>query len=229
MGARYSLTSPPQAVRAHFGAKAFEPFPPRTVIRPTEPVGIVRHDWGGVPELVLVRWGLIPSWVKEPQTFATIINARAETAADKPSFRGGLRHRRCLVPADAFTEWSGPKGARVPHLVRPRQAGPIAFAGIWEHWLGADGSEIETMAILTTAANTTVRAIHDRMPVIVAPGDYAAWLDCRSGSAVDVMSLLRPAPDNMLEIVRLEGTPETTGNRDVDPEDPSEPAQGRLL
>lgn len=207
MCSRYSLTSPPEAIRSYFRVHDTTTFPPRHNIAPTQPVLIVRKGGREGRELRLVRWALLPPWVKDPREFAVIINARAETAAEKPSFRGALRHRRCLVPTDGFYEWTGVARAKVPHLIRPRvQAGGshlMAMAGLWEHWVGADGSELETMAILTTAANATLSAIHDRMPVILAPADFDRWLDCTPGSAEGIMDLLRPACDDLLEIVSV--------------------------
>ena len=209
MCSRYNLTSPPEAVRAMFGYDTIEDFPPRYNIAPTQPVAIVRNTHAGRRELALVRWGLLPPWVKDPREFATLINARAESAAEKPSFRGALRHRRCLVPADGFYEWTGKPGAKQPHLIRPRGrdgvgGGPMAMAGLWEHWVGADGSELETMAILTTSANATLTPIHDRMPVILAPEAFGVWLDCRPGTAEHIRDLLRPAPDDWLEAVAID-------------------------
>jgi putative SOS response-associated peptidase YedK len=203
MCSRYSLTSPPEAVRSYFRYDNEAVFPPRYNIAPSQPVAIVRNTPGGGRELALVRWGLIPSWVKDPREFKTLINARGETAADKPSFRGAMRHRRCLVPADGFYEWTGAAGAKRPHLVRPRGGGPMALAGIFEHWQGADGSEIETMAILTVAANQAMSALHDRMPAIIAPQDFDTWLDCRPGSTLPVAGLLLPAPEGYLDIVEV--------------------------
>ena len=203
MCSRYSLTSPHEAVRAYFRYDNEAVFPPRYNIAPSQPVAIVRNTPAGGRELALVRWGLIPSWVKDPREFKMLINARGETATDKPSFRGAMRHRRCLVPTDGFYEWTGAAGAKRPHLVRPVAAGPMAMAGIFEHWLGADGSEIETMAILTVAANAAMSELHDRMPAILAPADFDAWLDCRSGSAQGIADLLLPAPQGCLEIVEV--------------------------
>lgn len=200
MCSRYSLTSPPEAVRSYFGTVNLEVFPPRYNIAPTQPVVIVRTCARGDRVSTLVRWGLIPSWVKEPASFTTLINARAETATEKPSFRSSMRHRRCLVPTDGFYEWTGEKGAKQPHLISPRGGGLMAMAGIYEHWLGADGSEVETMAILTVAANRTMRAIHDRMPAILPPETFDMWLDCRSGTSDMAAALLAPAPDGLLEI-----------------------------
>lgn len=208
MCSRYSLTSPPEAVRAYFAYHNSEAFPPRYNIAPSQPVAIVRNDARGRRELALVRWGLIPSWVKDPREFTTLINARAETAAVKPSFRAAMRHRRCLVPTDGFYEWTGPAGAKVPHLIRPRpgsgKAGTLmAMAGLYEHWLGADGSELESMAILTVAANRAVSRIHDRMPAVVPEEHFARWLDCTPGTAEGMTDLLGPAPEDLLEIVEV--------------------------
>jgi len=201
---RYNLTAPPEAVRSYFQHRNEMLFPPRYNIAPTQPVAIVRLDARSERRLELVRWGLIPSWVKDPAVFTTLINARSETAAEKPSFRGAMRHRRCLVPATGFYEWLGPAGRKRPHLFRPRAGGLLALAGLHEHWLGADGSEIETMAILTTAANADVAPVHDRMPVILAPESFPGWLDCAPGSAAGVMGLLVPAPEGLLEAVEVD-------------------------
>lgn len=196
MCSRYSLTSPTEAVRSYFAAEVDHEFQPRYNIAPTQPVAIVRHDALQQRELALVRWGLIPSWVKDPQQFSTLINARTETAAQKPSFRASLRHRRCLVPTDGFYEWTGKTGEKQPHLIRPRGGGLMAMAGLWEHWLGADGSELESMAILTVAANQDMVSLHDRMPLILKPDRFDVWLNCRSGTAETILPLLdaREAP-----------------------------------
>jgi putative SOS response-associated peptidase YedK len=203
MCSRYSLTSPPEAVRDYFRYDNEAVFPTRYNIAPSQPVAIVRDTHNGGRELALVRWGLIPSWVKDPREFRMMINARSETAAEKPSFRAAMRHRRCLVPTDGFYEWTGVAGAKRPHLVRPRTGGPMGMAGIHEHWQGADGSEMESMAILTTAANQAMSAIHDRMPVIIAPEHFDAWLDCSSGSTEGVMDLLHSPPEDFLQIVEV--------------------------
>ncbi|MFT3731582.1 MAG: SOS response-associated peptidase [Hyphomicrobium sp.] len=194
MCARYSLTSPPEAVRAFFRAPGVDDFPPRYNIAPSQPVLIARNSLRGEPELQLVQWGLIPSWLRDPSTLRSpLINARAETAAEKPSFRGAMRHRRCLIPVTGFYEWTGKRSARQPHLIRLKGQDLFALGGIWETWLGADGSEIETMAILTTAANAEMSHIHERMPLIVEPHDFARWLDCRSGTVEGIADLLQPA------------------------------------
>lgn len=201
MCSRYSLTAPPEAVRAYFATANALEFPARYNIAPTQPVLIVRRTLAGEREQYLVRWGLIPSWVKDPRDFTTLINARSETAAEKPSFRGSMRHRRCIVPATGFYEWTGKPGAKQPHLFRPRNGDVMALAGLAEHWVGADGSELETMAILTTSANATMAPYHDRMPVILAPEHFDVWLDCTSGTSKFAESLLGPAPADLLEVI----------------------------
>jgi putative SOS response-associated peptidase YedK len=213
---RYALTGRPPSIAAYFKLAVIDPFPPRYNIAPTQPVGIVRMGHRGEREFVLVRWGLIPPWVKDPRAFSTLINARAEGAATKPSFRGAMRHKRCLIPADAFYEWSGEKKSRRPHLVRRRDGGTMALAGLYENWLGADGSEIETMAILTVPANGTVGAVHDRMPAIIQPEDFEAWLDCRGVLAEAAAELLRPAADDLLEVFEI--GPEIGNPRNEGPE-----------
>lgn len=203
MCSRYALTSPPEAVRAYFQHHNQMDYPPRYNIAPSQPVAIVRLDHAKRREMALVRWGLIPSWVKDPAKLSALFNARAETAAEKASFRGSLRHRRCLVPADAFYEWNGPAGSKRPFMFRPAAGGPMALAGLWEHWLGADGSEIETMAILTVSANTAVGRIHDRMPVILEPVQFEAWLDVSSGRSEAAQAMLRPAAEGHLAIAEV--------------------------
>ena len=230
MCSRYNLTSPHEAVRAHFRHSSPHVFPPRYNIAPTQPVAIIRRGPIEHREFMLARWGLIPQWVKDPRTFTVLINARAETVAEKPAYRGAIRHRRCLVPADGFYEWSGPAGRKRPHLIRSRNGGLMAFAGLHECWLGADGSEIDTMAILTVAANATVGTIHDRMPAIIAPGEFDAWLDCSEIYVKDAVQLLRPAAADHLEIIEVD--PRLNNPRHDGPEVLKPlpgPAQGQLF
>ncbi len=230
MCSRYSLTSPPEAVRQLFGYETAEDFPPRYNIAPSQPVLIVRNSQKAEPEPALVRWGLIPSWVKDPREFSMLINARSETAMEKPSFRGSIRHKRCLVPVDGFYEWTGKPGAKQPHLIRLKSHRLFAFAGIWEHWLGADGSEFDSMAILTTSANADMSHIHDRMPVFVPPSAFDRWLDCRPGTADFITGLLVAPPDGEIEIIAV--SPKLNNPRNEGPElqTPAQPrAQSTLL
>ncbi len=226
MCSRFQLTAAPEAVRDLFRLEKIEPFPPRYNIAPTQPVHIVRRSEAGPRELVLVRWGLIPGWVKSPGEFATLINARAETAAEKPSFRAAMRHKRCLFPVTGFYEWSGPKGARQPNLIRPRDGGVMALAGLWEHWMDAEGSEIETAAILTVAANAMVGAVHDRMPAILPPERFADWLEDRHLEGRQARALLAPACEDLLDIVPVNPALNNARNQGADV---AEPVQRNLI
>ena len=177
MCGRFLLTATPDEVRRLFEHVDQPNFPPREDIRPTEPIGVVVVA-EGARRFRLVRWGFVPSWVKDPRDFPLMINARGETAAEKPSFRGAMRHGRCLVPASGFIEWRRDgDGSRHPFRVMPRDGGLVAFAGLTETWAGADGSEVDTAAILTVDANATIAAVHDRMPAVIAPADFAAFCD----------------------------------------------------
>ncbi|MEO0729580.1 MAG: SOS response-associated peptidase [Pseudomonadota bacterium] len=226
MCSRFALTSPPEAVRSYFAHMPAEAFPPRYNIAPTNPVHIVRTSAANTRELVLVRWGLIPGWVKDPGAFATLINARSETARTKPSFRGAMRHKRCLFPVTEFYEWIGPKGQKRPFMFRARGGGVFAFAGLYEQWMGADGSEMDSATILTTEANGVVLPFHDRMPVILPQAMFDDWLDCKTVDAPEAEKMLEPAPDDFLEAIevsRAVNSPRASGS------DLQEPVRSQLL
>ena len=145
----------------------------------------------GKRQLALLRWGLIPSWSKEPKTKFSTIVARAETIATKPTFRTAYQRRRCLVLADGYYEWRAEGKIKQPYLYEVDGGGPFAMAGVWEAWRSGEGPPLETCAIITTAANTLAQEVNDRMPVILEAGDYAAWLD---PAADDLAYLLAPFP-----------------------------------
>jgi len=203
MCSRYSLTSPPEAVRAYFGYPDTPNFPARYNVAPTQSVAVVRHDREGQRQFRLMRWGLLPRFVKDLKQFPTLINARSEEVLDKPSFRQAMRDRRCLVPADGFYEWTGPKGKRRPFLLRPRQPHLLAFAGIYERWRDPAGGEIDSVAILTCPANRTVAPLHDRMPVVLPVEHFEAWLDVKGMDAETVLALLQPAHDDLFEAIEM--------------------------
>ena len=202
MCGRYSITTPPEAMTRLFGINGPVPnFPLRYNIAPTQPVPVVREVGDG-RELTFLQWGLIPSWAKEG--FKPLINARGESVADKPSFRSAFKRRRCLLPADGFYEWRRPDGGpKQPFNIRRPDGGMFAMAGIWEDWMGADGTELTTCAIITTDANKTLASIHHRMPVILAPEDWGAWLTTPETEAKKLLPLLRPAPDDVLEAYEI--------------------------
>jgi putative SOS response-associated peptidase YedK len=197
MCGRYAITSSPEAMRALFRYREEDCFPPRYNIAPTQPIPVVRRVQGE-PSFALMRWGLIPSWVRDPGVFSLLVNARGESVNDRPAFRHAMKRRRCLVPADGFYEWKDEGGRKRPYFVRKKDGGPIAFAGLWETWTGPDGEEIDTVCIVTQA-NRVLAPIHDRMPVIVAPEAFDFWLDCDRVDATTAAALIAPAPDAMLE------------------------------
>ena len=188
----YSLTKSPAETRAWFRYAEEAEFPPRAHVAPGQPIGVVRIE-NGERRFALVRWGFIPSWVKEVKPGKPLINARGETVLEKPSFRNAMRRRRCLVPADGYYEWSGPEGRKVPFYVQRKDKGLLALAGLWEHWMGPDGSELETATLMTISPNAELSVIHDRMPVIIAPEDCETWL---TGEPEESARLIRPAPDD---------------------------------
>jgi len=191
---RYTLSTDPATLATAFGLAATPTVEPRYNIAPTQPVGAVRVE-GGERRFVRLRWGLIPSWAKDPSIGSRLINARAETVVEKPSFRTALRLRRCLVVADGFYEWQRrPDGGKQPYHIRLVDGRPFAFAGLWERWADPTGAPVETCTILTTAANALMATIHDRMPVILDAADYAAWLDPERRDPVAVLPLLAPYP-----------------------------------
>lgn len=226
MCSRYSLTSPPEAVRAYFGYRDTPNFPARYNVAPTQPIPVVCLDKEGARRFRLMRWGLLPAFVKDPKQFPTLINARSEDALSKPSFRNAMRWRRCLIPTDGFYEWTGPKSARRPFLLRPREPRLIAFAGLYERWRDGEGGEVDTVAILTCPANRTVTPLHDRMPVVLSPEHFDAWLDCKGTAAQAAAELLLPAAGDLLEAVEMH--PKINDSRKDEP-GIQEPLQKELL
>jgi len=178
MCGRYELHSHPAAIALAFGLAHMPSLRPRYNMAPMQEVPVVRISGAGAHELVAVRWGLVPRWAKDPAIGAKMINARGETVASKPSFRTAFRRHRCLIPADGFYEWMpAAEGRKQPVLITMKDGSMFAFAGLYERWLTGDGEPLDTCTILTTAANDLLRAVHDRMPVIVPPNQYARWLD----------------------------------------------------
>lgn len=202
MCGRYCITTAPEAIRALFRYPDRPNFPPRYNVAPTQPVPIVRIE-EGERRFALVRWGLIPAWVKDPKGFSLLINARGESVNDKPAFRNAMKRRRCLFPADGFYEWKEEGGRRRAFHARPQPGGPIAFAGLWETWTGPNGEEMETAAIVTTEANRTMGQVHHRAPVIVPPEGFDFWLDCRNVDELAAAALLTPAAENLMEVYEI--------------------------
>jgi putative SOS response-associated peptidase YedK len=194
---------------------------PRYNIAPTQAVAAVRLE-DGHRTLVALRWGLIPSWSKDPKLAHSLINARSETVAEKPAFRSAFKSRRCLIPATCFYEWQATGGKyKQPYAIGMRDGAPFAFAGLWERWKGEDveAEVIQSCTILTTEANAVMRPVHDRMPVILPPEHFTAWLDPHTPVA-DLHPLLRPYPAEEMEAVavsRYVSNPRNEGPRCLSP------------
>jgi putative SOS response-associated peptidase YedK len=194
----FSLVRSPEDVARAFGLDAVPNFPPRYNIAPSQPVGVVvRGQNASKPEFRLMGWGLIPSWAKDPSIGAKLINARSETVTEKPSFRTAFKYRRCLIPADGFYEWKKTQGgAKQPFYFSMAGNAVFAFAGLWESW-----NDIETCTILTTAANSLLQPIHDRIPVISNPEDYGRWLDPNVQGGQPLSNLLQPFLDVPMQAI----------------------------
>jgi putative SOS response-associated peptidase YedK len=197
MCGRYALHSSPEVVALAFGLSEVPAFAPRYNIAPASQVLVVRD--GGA---AFLRWGLVPRWAKDPAIGARMNNARAETVAEKPSFREAFRKRRCLIPANGFYEWKLEAGRKQPYYIHPTGGALFAFAGLWEQW-----NELQTCAVITTEANASMAAVHERMPVIVSPAEYSAWL---AGGEI----ALRPCPDAAIAIHRVSRAVNNARNED---------------
>lgn len=190
MCGRFVQTSSPKTLSERMDLPSGSLFDrPRFNVAPTQTIAVIRPG-----ELVALQWGLVPSWSKDGKGF---INARAETAADKPAFRTAFRQRRCLIPADGFYEWQARAGRKQPYCIRLSGDRPFAFAGLWELWRGPDGP-VESCAILTTDANDLVRPVHNRMPVILPRDCFAQWLDPAASAPDALTPLLRPLPADQM-------------------------------
>jgi putative SOS response-associated peptidase YedK len=194
MCGRFVITSAPEALRRLFGYIDRPNFPPRYNVAPTQPVPVVIIE-NGVRQFRLMRWGLIPAWVKDPRGFALLINARAETVLDKPAFKNAFRRRRCLIPADGYYEWSQSEARKRPYFIHARDRQPFGFAGLAETWTGPNGEELDTVAIVTTAANPDLAVLHPRVPVTIGAKDFDCWLDCKDDEVDAAVTLLAPPRD----------------------------------
>jgi putative SOS response-associated peptidase YedK len=196
MCGRYASFLPAEALRALFETVNATPnWEPTWNMAPSRNAPVVRlHPETRARHLDLLRWGLIPHWTKDPRAVRQPINARAESVATTPMFRDALLRRRCLVPADVFYEWQATEGGKQPFAIARADGQPIVFAGLWEGWRGADGTVLRSFTIVTTSANATLRPLHERMPVILEPADWPAWL---GEVDVDPLGLLRPSEAEM--------------------------------
>lgn len=178
MCGRFAFYSPAEAVAALFDVRDAPELEARYNVAPTQLVAVGRETGSGGREFAMLRWGLVPSWAKDPSIGNRMINARIETAAEKPSFRAAFRQRRCLIFADGFYEWRKEGNGKTPYFISLASGEPFAFAGLWEAWTDrASGESLQTVTILTTEANAFLSLLHDRMPVVLTPDGASRWLE----------------------------------------------------
>ena len=189
MCGRFVITSPPAALRQIFGYAEQPNFPPRHNVAPTQPIPVVLLENGG-RHFRLMRWGLVPAWVKDPRKFSLLINARSETVQEKPAFKNAIKRRRCLVPADGYYEWQDRDGRKRPFFIHRSDGQPVGFAALAETWMGPNGEEIDSVAIVTAPASPDLAVLHHRVPVTISRDDFERWLDGRANDAGEVMPLL---------------------------------------
>jgi len=193
MCGRFTLTVDPAQLQDTFTDYNFPTqFAPRFNIAPTQPVLAIPNDGRNKADFFI--WGLIPSWAKDPAIGNRLINARGETLAEKPSFRGSYKYKRCLIIADGFYEWKKQPGTKIkiPHFIHMKNRQPFAFAGLWDEWNSPDGSQIRSCTIVTTEPNDFMAPIHNRMPVILPADAYAHWLDSAPQSRDKLQPLIKP-------------------------------------
>ena len=204
MCGRFTMAQSLEEVEERFDVPAPES-PPDVAqhnIAPTQTVAVVTEERTGQRALQTFRWGLVPSWTKDLSKLPLMHNARAETVAEKPSFRNALALRRCLIPATGFYEWQAAEGTsktKIPYRLALKNGELFAFAGLWEEWLEPGGSALRSCTIITTTPNAVAARIHDRMPVILRPEDEALWLDPRETDTASLMSLLTPYPASKMD------------------------------
>lgn len=210
MCGRFAFYSPAEATAALFGASGTLDLEPRYNVAPTQYVASIRNVTGEDRELVLLRWGLVPFWAKDPGIGNRMINARAETVAEKPAYRNAFKQRRCLVLADGFYEWHKEGAAKTPYFISRASDEPFAFAGLWEHWRSKESDDvIESATLITAEANDFMSRLHHRMPVIMEPATAERWLAGEDGIidyAIEHTPRLRAWPvDRRVNSPRNEG------------------------
>lgn len=198
MCGRFALNENPRKLAEYFLLSGDVDFSPSWNIAPSLRICTITADGEGSRHLNKMHWGLIPSWAKDAMIGNKLSNARGETVAEKPSFRSAFKARRCLIPASGFYEWKTEKGVKFPWYISLKSGDPMAFAGLWETWHPKEGETIESCCIITTDANKLMDPIHDRMPVILDPDQWATWLSPQEHQADKLLPLIRPHdPESM--------------------------------
>ena len=203
MCGRFTSLLTPELISIIKGVEASLKLEHRYNVAPTQLVPIVRENSVGGRELIMARWGLIPSWAKDDSIAKHTINARSETVTEKPAFRHAIQKQRCIVPANGFYEWDHSTNPKRPSYITMADKSLMMFAGIWEYWKNPEGQGIESFSILTTESNSTVKRLHDRMPVILKPEDIDLWIDSLRTSAELLIGLFTPFPDALIELYEV--------------------------
>jgi putative SOS response-associated peptidase YedK len=199
MCGRFTLTVNPAELQDTFTDYGFpNRFAPRFNIAPSQPVLAIPND--GLNKADFFIWGLIPMWAKDPSIGNRLINARGETIAEKPSFRGSFKHKRCLILADGFYEWKTAAGkkTKTPYFIHMKDRKPFAIAGLWDSWESPNGSSVKTCTIITTEPNELMLSLHNRMPVILHPRDYGKWLEPSPQTPESLLPLIKPYPADIM-------------------------------
>ena len=220
MCGRFAMFAPLAEIVRQFDVSADASFEPRYNIAPTQSIATIRADEQGLRSLDLLRWGLVPHWAKDVGIGNRLINARAETVAEKPAFRQAFSRRRCLVLASGFYEWGQTPAGKSPFFMSPGSGECLAFAGLWEQWRGGGEETLETCVIITTAANAKLAKVHERMPAILAADAQALWL-AEETPKNERVELLKPAPEHELEVRqvrRIVNNPRNEGAELIEPE-----------
>jgi putative SOS response-associated peptidase YedK len=233
MCGRFTLTVDPAELQDAFGDFIFpQQFAPRFNIAPTQPVLVLSNNGTPAPPALhpqrgasvagsardnkadFFLWGLIPSWAKDPSIANKLINARGETIAEKPSFRGSFKYKRCLILADGFYEWKAQAGVKTktPYFIHMKDRRPFAFAGLWDEWHSPDGGTLKTCTIITTEPNELMSTLHNRMPVILHKKDYADWIDPAPRTPESLLPLIRPFPADAMSAYPVSTLVNAPGN-----------------
>ena len=227
MCGRYRLSRRKHIIEEHFDTADWQDdWSPRYNIAPTQPVPVIRqHPKEPIRQLSLMKWGLVPHWAKDASGAASTINARSETAAEKPAFRDPLKFRRCLIPADGFYEWKRTGAAKQPFCFALNDGELFAFAGLWEGWKNAEGQWIKTCSILTTTPNAVTATVHDRMPVILQPDSYDLWLDPGMTVVQVISDLVKPCDARLMQCYPVSSRVNHVANDDEECSRPVELAE----
>lgn len=226
---RYRLSKRKQIIEEYFDAADWQDdWSPRYNIAPTQPIPVIRqHPKEPTRQLSLMKWGLVPHWSKDASSAASTINARSETAAEKPAFRDPLKYRRCLIPVDGFYEWKRNEASKQPYCFEVNEGELFAFAGLWDGWKDAEGQWVKSCSILTTTPNAVTSAVHDRMPAILRKDDYEVWLDPGMQNVAAISELLKPYDAQSMRCYPVGTRINYVANDDEECSRPVEPVQNQ--